>query len=139
MGWTPSRGVSEGLDVVGADPVATGLLMAQCPRGEGRPGGAFASDDLPDPPDRCFIRPDNPARVARHGTTTWTLHRHAPEVSKITSGFWPGNRVGCRKVLAGRKPLVFSRFDGAFLLRFAARTFAAWFVNVPPRRRREFG
>lgn len=31
------------------------------------------------------------------------------------------------------------RFDGAFLLRFAERTFDGWLLNVPPRRRRGFG
>src|SRR5271157_1050895 len=47
--------------------------------------------------------------------------------------------ASCCQVLEGRKPLFVLRFDGAFLLRFAERTFAGSLLNVPPRRIRGFG
>ena len=40
----------------------------------------------------------------------------------LSNSSGPGNNL--RQVLAGRKPLFVLRFDRAFLLRFAERTFA---------------
>src|SRR4051794_24690965 len=54
-------------------------------------------------------------------------------------GFGQAGRTPCRQVLEGRNPLLVLRFDGAFLLRFAERTFDGWLLNVPPRIRRGFG
>ena len=87
------------------------------------PGGAFESIDLPDPPDRDFSF-GRSAGADRHGTTTWTwLHSPRRTNPLPDSGVAEGSGVP-RQVLAGRKPLLVLRFAGAFLLRFAERTFA---------------
>ena len=61
--------------------------------------------------------------VARHGTATWTW-LHAPREERPLSNSGGTGCASCCQVLEGRKPLLVLRFAGAFLLRFAERTFA---------------
>ena len=85
------------------------------------PGGAFESEDLPDPPGMGFIRPSNRDHPTRDGG----LDLAAPsERAKLLPNSGGTGCTSCCQVLAGRKPLFVVRFDGAFLLRFAERTFA---------------
>ncbi|MBM4073276.1 MAG: hypothetical protein FJ271_30795 [Planctomycetes bacterium] len=64
-----------------------------------------------------FIWPNHPA-MARHRTTTWTLHPGTLR-RKNACGFRHG------KVLDGRNPLLLFRFVGTLLLRLDERTFDA--------------
>jgi hypothetical protein len=84
------------------------------------PGGAFESEDLPDPPGMCFICPGNRCHPARDGGLDLAALSEKKNRSRIPAD----QGTSWRQVLAGRKPLFVLRFDGAFLLRFAERTFA---------------
>src|SRR5271157_6374476 len=75
--------------------------------------------------------------VVRLGTTTWTW-LHTPR-EKATLEFRRNRMRILLPSAGGRKPLLLLRFAGAFLLRFAERTFAGSLLNVPPRRIRGFG
>ncbi len=83
------------------------------------PGGAFESEDLPDPPGLGFIRPSNKGHPARDGD----LDLAALSERELSNSGGTGC-ASCCQVLEGRKPLLLLRFAGAFLLRFAERTFA---------------
>jgi hypothetical protein len=85
------------------------------------PGGAFESQDLPDPPGLSFIRPSNRGYPARD--VDLDLAALSEREKKLSNSGGTGC-TSCRQVLAGRKPLFVLRFAGAFLLRFAERTFA---------------
>src|SRR5437868_4670843 len=60
---------------------------------------------------------------------------HAPR-GRIARGFRPGEPLVRRKVLAGRKPLLWLRFAGSLLLRLDERAFNTLLLNEPPRNRR---
>ena len=83
------------------------------------PGGAFESEDLLDPPGLGFIRPSNRGHPARDGDLD--LAALSERINLSNSG--GTGCTSCCQVLAGRNPLFVLRFDGAFLLRFAERTF----------------
>ncbi len=63
--------------------------------------------------------------MARHGTTTWTLHPGTLFGPKSPKTLAEQATQACRKVLAARKPLLLFRFVGTLLLRYAERTFDA--------------
>ncbi len=86
----------------------------------GLPDGAFESEDLPDPPGMGFIRLSNRCHPARDGGLDLAALSERGKCSRIPAD----QGTSWRQVLAGRKPLFVLRFDGAFLLRFAERTFA---------------
>ena len=87
---------------------------------EKRPGGAFECEDLPDPPGDLFIRPNNRGRSTRDDD----LDLAALSERRNALEFRRDRMLILRQLLEGRKPLLLLRFDGAFLLRFAERTFA---------------
>ena len=84
------------------------------------PGGAFESEDLPDPSGLGFVRPSNRGYPARDDDLDLAA-RSERETLPNSGGT---GRTSCCQVLEGRNPLLVFRFDGAFLLRFAERTFA---------------
>jgi hypothetical protein len=88
------------------------------------PGRAFEPCGLPDLPGQRFLWPSHPA-MARHRTTTWTLHPGTLRRKKCLRILAWQTASACRKVLAGRRPTLLLRLVGTFLLRLAERTFTA--------------
>jgi hypothetical protein len=85
------------------------------------PGGAFESEDLPDPPGLGFMRPSNRSHPARDGDLDFAAR--SEEIRPLSNSGVTGC-TSCCQVLAERSPLFVYRFVGEFLLRLAERTFA---------------